>query len=369
MKRIVLSALLCSAAAFAQSYTFVPIPSPGSAQVLQPKVNNSNTVVGSLGNGTSLVWRGGVSSLHSVPSAAITGINDSHVVVGYRQQGSYQYAYQHNLDTGAISNLHASTNCNYSRSVEPNAIANTGRIVGVRVTTDCRLEAFQYKFGIHGLGFLDPARSDRYSDALDVSDTNDWICGHSINSSGQIQAFVRGSAGMVGLPMGPFNGSHAHGINSSGVAVGNVTPLSGPSLPVQWPNTSSYQVLSMPAGMTWGYARAINDSGVIVGQTGSTSPGSRATAWAPQPHFIADLVNGTDLGWTALWADDVNASGFVVVEAQSTSGTRQKFLAIPQGSNSVDCTVGTRCLTAINPVACQLLGGTSSQLCTPVEVE
>ncbi|MFZ5438935.1 MAG: hypothetical protein ACOZQL_02945 [Myxococcota bacterium] len=367
MQRIattVLSALLCSAAAFAQSYTFVPIPSPGGAQVLQPKVNSSNTVVGSLGNAGSLVWRGGVSSLYSVPNAAITGINDSHVVVGYRQQGSYQFAYQHNLDTGAISNLHTSTNCNYTRSVEPNAIANTGRIVGVRVTTDCRLEAFQYKLGIHGLGFLDPTRNDRYSEALDVSDANDWICGHSVNSTGQIQAFVRGSAGMVGLPMGTFHGSHARGVNSSGVAVGDVAPLSGVPLPVRWPNSSSYQLLPMPAGMTSGYAKAINDSGVIVGQTGG-----RATAWAPQPHLIADLVNGTDLGWTALWADDVNASGFVVVEAQSTSGARQKFLAIPAGPTPTDCTVGTRCLTGINPVACQLLGGSSYQLCMPVEVE
>ena len=364
-----LLAALCALSLFgadaaAQSYTFVPVnPHAGVSSVNAGKLNVHADIVGaSSGNMTSYTWVDGITQPFGVSQAILRDINDSGVVTGYRQQGNYQYAFRHDLNTGVTTNLHSSTNCSYTRSVDPVAIANTGKIVGTRVATDCRLEAFQTSvLGVHGMSFLDTTRADRYSMADDISDNGAWIVGSSRNTSGQDQAFRRGNNGvMEGLQQSGASITRARAVNDSGVVAG-IAQIGGVFLPVRWISALTRQALGLPAGMIAGYPSAINNSGVIVGTTQGQFGLGRATAWntSNQPHYVQDTKNNSDAGWVAWQAQDINAAGYITVSAHATNDTniRKEFLAIPDGSNPVDCVVNNVCMPSISPDACALLGG------------
>ncbi len=368
-RTVTLSAALCTlsilgADVAAQSYTFVPVsPPPGISGIDTMKLNAHADIVGMVsGPMASYTWIDGIAALFGVSQAILRDINDGGTVTGYRQQGSYQYAFRYNLNTGAISNLHTTTNCNYGRSVDPKAIANTGKIVGTRVASDCKLEAFQTSsLGVHGLGFLDSGRPDRTSEATAISDNGIWIAGNSRDTTGVIRAFLHSNGVMAGLR----GGGLARAVNDSGIVVGHET--NGYS-PVRWDGLRNRRALALPSGMTQGVAVAINNSGVIAGDT-SAGTYYRATAWsaAYQPHYVQDTTNATHAGWVPMWVTDINAAGYITVTASPANdpwGIRRQFLAIPDGPNPVTCMVDTTCLFHINPDACGLLGGSVAQVCS-----
>ncbi len=143
-----------------------------------------------------------------------------------------------------------------------------------------------------------------------VSPNGQFAVGRSVGSP--TSAFRwSDSTGIVGLPnIAGRNFSIANGVNDNGVVVGSSTTTSFGSgrLPVMWTNGVLSQ-LSLPAGQTLGDANDINIGGAVVGSVGS-GVGQRGTMYDSEGGRVITATTSGGAYSTTLFS--INNNGLAV---------------------------------------------------------
>jgi len=129
------------------------------------------------------------------------------------------------------------------------------------------------RYAIVDLGVLAP---DSASQAFGISPDGDTVVGRSFGTTQRATVWTA-AVGPVGLPNLPSrNFAVANAVNNAGVVVGNslTTSFGAGALPVMWTN-GVLSALTMPPSQTVGRANDINNAGVVVG---SVNAGNLETA-------------------------------------------------------------------------------------------
>ncbi len=208
--------------------------------------------------------------------SAATDANNKGVVVGthFRSQGSpVRAVLWQNGKLRDLGTLGGSTDQQWSTESEANAVNDKGQVVGTALPkSGYPLHGFLWQNGrMKDLGTL-----GGNSEATVAQDINEktQITGSSQNAAGQTNAFLWEAGKMRDLGTLPGGtGSTAYGINESGQVVG--TSRTSADYYGQhaflWDNGQMIDlntvVTNLPPDVSLEQAQAINDEGVIVGQT------------------------------------------------------------------------------------------------------
>ena len=175
--------------------------------------------------------------------------------------------------------------------------------------------------GLVDLGVLPGTRN---SVGTGINDS-EQVSGYSMSISGVRTAFLADPGGQL-MSLGPLIGggsSQANGINGSGTIVGTATNASGVSVAVRGTVGSGLSAVgNLPGGTGTSAGLGINNNGEVVGFAGTLS-GDRA---------VRSLANGTlqSLGVlanaTASRANAVNDSGVIVGNSTFSNGDSRAFI-------------------------------------------
>ena len=207
-------------------------------------------------------------------------------------------------------------------------INDSGQIAGEDFYGDATLylpsAAYGMAAGMHSIGNLGGGRGTGQA-----INENGEVIGSSKDSGGISRAFIwlhtaayGHSAGMSAINVGGTQ-SYAMGINDSGQATG--FRYNGTWEAFVWANGSK-QILPKLTGATHMIARAINNSGVVVGSI--DLPTGRAG-------FIWDAVNGTQTlaemtGWTAYEFYGLSDTGYICGYGTNPDGNKAAFVIVPE---------------------------------------
>lgn len=312
--------------------TVLPAP-PDAGQVSATALDETGRVVGVITTGIfveSAYWpeparaplvATGEGAGFSIPY----DINASGLVVGIGEEGGSAFVWLPGTD---MASLPLPGPCCPSA----NAINDAGVIVGFAAPpSGGQLPTRWVDFEPRPLGLV---AGDSSGYAMDINDI-----GHIVGQSGNQAAFWAGDAAQR-LPFpGTVLFSIAHELNDLDEVVGEISD-GGSSRAVVWRNGAPQELPSM--GGTWSAARALNNSGWIVGHaTLPPSPGDvgdRASLWIDDlPFDLNALTLDLPVGLRLVSANDVNDAGMIVGEAYSiTDGGSRGFLLEPVSDTWTD---------------------------------
>lgn len=281
-------------------------------------------------------------TLEGGSSGLATGINDHGEVVGYA--GIDQYGPQFNeiaqaflWRNGSMQSLGALwCPCDYNRRYgrsQAQAINSMGDVVGFSETPRCASEhAFLWRDGqlidiSGGLGDPSSSRAFAINDAGQVVGL--VVANHCSFPTPPARAFLWQNGARQDLGVLPgHTTSAAFGINQSGQVVGESSDGSV-TRAVRWDGTTIVALGELP-GQVSSSALNINSAGQIVGSSWATDRSvSRATLWQDGvAHDLNDLV-GAGGGWLLLDARAINDSG-AIVGAGIHGGEMRGFLLTPR---------------------------------------
>ncbi|RCG31835.1 hypothetical protein DQ384_09930 [Sphaerisporangium album] len=229
--------------------------------------------------------------------SSASDINNNGVVVGlhFQSQGSpYRAALWQNGNLRDLGTLGGSSTQRWSTESEAHAVNDKGQVVGVALpATGFPLHGFLWQNGrMTDIGTL--GGNGEATEPQDINEKTE-VTGWSQNAAGATHAFLWDAQGMRDLGALPGGtGSFAYGINESGQVVG--TSRTSASYYGQhaflWKDGQMIDlnsvVTNLPADIALEQALAINDEGVIVGQTCYyCEPGKTA-----RPHAYMLIPNG-----------------------------------------------------------------------------
>jgi probable HAF family extracellular repeat protein len=202
-------------------------------------------------------------------------------------------------------------------------INNAGQIAGTTLDKDGYARAFLYENGqVHLLGTLGGGDTRAFA----ISE-NGTVAGESqIAPYGQLHAFIYSGGTMsdISTNVGTV-GSSAFGVNDVNDAIGIWS----------FPHTQMYGGFLYRGGvMRWlvpgGSPAAINNAGVVVGNAYYSGQGLQAFVW-DETKGIQNLNGLIDpsLGWSLVWADDINEVGQIVAIGQRLGGPYVAVLLTP----------------------------------------
>lgn len=163
------------------------------------------------------------------------------------------------------------------------------------------------QYTILDLGSLTPTG---LSQGINISPDGDTVVGRAVGTGYQAFYWTTGT-GMTALPnLAGRNYAIANAVNDAGIIVGasTTTSFGSGSLPVMWQNGVVTQ-LTVPAGQGVGQANAINSSGVIVGSVNSSLAQRAAIFGAGGTTIItATTANGSYMNY----AYGINDAGLII---------------------------------------------------------
>ena len=284
-------------------------------------LNNSNSSQAFLysdGTMTGLGTLGG-------PSGIGNGINSSGVIAGYSENA--KDTYRAFIASGGtltdIGDLGGGSAVAY-------AINDAGQAVGSAVTANGENHPFLYSAGkMIDLGTLGSKNNNWWNSAQSVNNAG-VVVGTSYDASGNFFGFVWRNGRII--KMGTLGGlwSQAYAINNKNQITGVAYTKNGSAHAfITACATCPMKDLGTFAGSTstvWGFA--INDSGVIVGQ--STFAGTYH-AFVYKAGKITDLnkLIPAGSGWVLIDAEGINASGQIVGMGMH-NGAEHGYLLTPQ---------------------------------------
>ncbi|GAB3421622.1 PEP-CTERM sorting domain-containing protein [Massilia agilis] len=318
-------ALLAAAplAAFADpqyTVTFVP---PGFEPGPFDPMNNAGRVVGTYQN-RAAIWDGSGLLTLNVPPGTGSGINDHLDVTGRVFSTNTAYA----LIGGNYVDIHATLPSLYYTS-EGYSINNRGSVAGIADPfVDEAVRGFLYR---NGHSELVPTLGGDFSFALNVNN-HDAVVGYASNGQGSVNdpfyhaiIYQDGTVQDLGT-LGTGERSLGYDINDCGQAVGwsSIGPDDSAIHPFLFQDGKMIDLGTLGSG--YGQAHAINNLGLIVGESGATVE-SPLTAFLYIDHKMIDLNAITTLpaGWHLATASDINDQGQILAIACN-------------GPNSEDCT-------------------------------
>ena len=186
--------------------------------------------------------------------------------------------------------------------------------------------------------------TDTASQAFGISPNGAFVAGRSVGTTQRATVWTSGSGQTAQPNLAGRNFAVANAVNNAGVAVGNsaTTSFGSGALPMVWSAGVGTQ-LAMPAGQTVGRANAINAAGVAVGSVNSGSAeigvvysgggASIVTATTANGSFLRTAYGISD-GGTVVGngIDPNNAAVNVGVVYDSVSGVMTSVGALP-GNN------------------------------------
>jgi probable HAF family extracellular repeat protein len=257
----------------------------------------------------------------SSPNSLVAINNAGQVIVNIGNSGSYQIAVWNRI-TGF-------QNIGLNGTSGGTAINKSGDVVGAanhQTDLQTNLQAFLWKptKGVQWLGSL----GGGLSAATGINSAN-GVVGFSYTPANMQHAFLWTQAGGMQdlMPtLTSVGGGAAEAINSSSEVVGYYYPTSsGNTLGFTWTRAGGLQNLGVPGTLAY----AVNDAGMVVGQSLDANGNRHAFSWT-QTGAASDL--GT-LGGAASSALSINNHGWIVGTSLTTSGNGlpHGFLWTPSG--------------------------------------
>ena len=303
----------------AQQYTFSDLHTISIvANSYASDVNDSGVVVGTFSGPQAFKWTNGSMELIPLPSghsgSSAFGINNNGTICGiagtpFRLSGS-TYSFL-NLPINSFS------------STSMGNINSSDNIVGYAEYPEVSATLWQ---GVeyHNLGILGGITGSYASTATFINDSG-VIVGQSSTNSGEWHAFKYSDGTMQDLGTLPGNTmSAALGINNLNRIVGW---SSWPDRPVFWDSVGIIHELALPQGALSGEAKAINDSGDIVGYYYPV--GERvACIWKDGVPFDLNTLTTLPTGYQLVYATAINNAGQIVGNAL-IQGVFHAFMLTP----------------------------------------
>jgi probable HAF family extracellular repeat protein len=273
----------------------------------------------------------------STATAINDSVNDSDQVVGYSNilpteyYDGYWYGPYHAFlyEDGQMKDLGTLG----GGSSEAYGINDSGRVIGGSNTSSGERHAFLYENGqMKDLGTL----GGGYSQATAINNSGQ-VVGQSSTSSGEVHAFLYDNTnGMIDL--GTLGGSASMGnasssawdINNSGQVVGEAYTSSGERHAFLYED-GQMKDLGTLGGTTMSIANAINDSGQVVGTSGSR-------AFLYQNEEMIDLGNRLHPDnngniWNLYSVSGINNEGRIVGAGRSSGGDDRALLLTPKSDS------------------------------------
>jgi len=309
--------------ASAQPYTFSILDTLGGTLSQARGINNFGQIVGYSTSNTNTtfhatLWNGITAvSLDERPDfrSFALGINDSGQIVGRIESSAVVW---HATQSVILNGLGGTPTAAV-------AINKNGQIVGNGNAPSGQTHALLWDSG----------------DIIDLGVNNTPVSNASgINSAGKIVGWSWGSGGpwsratlWDGISMIQFGElkTQATGINDAGTVVGYSYGDGNNSLrPMAW--QAGTEMLPVTLGGNSGIARAINNSGRIVGYSSTVNGQPRATLWdIDQAYDLNDYIDPSS-GWILTDATAINDHGWIVGTATNGSNQRAYLLSVTQVS-------------------------------------
>lgn len=278
-------------------------------------INNRGQVVGITWTGSSqngFLYENGVISVVTVEgrvTSQVAAINNNGVMTGMVGEGrwpyrSFGFVKGDGFET-TFEPLGAGT------AITPYDINDAGDVVGNSPTDGYAAPRGFYRNGTTGeiinLGTLNDALGNAASSAAGINSSGQ-ITGSSIIANFPFYRpaylYENGTMTEIGMVAGHDN-ANAHAINDAGVVVGE----SGTSVAFKYENG---QMISLGAINGRTAALDINNDGVIVGVSGSTSPNPIAFVYRDGEMLDLNTLIPQDSGWVLQNANGINDLGQIV---------------------------------------------------------
>jgi probable HAF family extracellular repeat protein len=343
LKSIGLIYVICFAsAAFAQNrYQITRLPTSQGANSVALGINNHGEVVGYRFLGEdyqAFLYSYADRSLTDVGSFggkinAACAINDAGQVTGYSQDNSGDlkaFVFSRNQP---IASLGMSENATMSEAF---GINNTGAVVGdIQSGTQNHRPALFSNGWVQDLGLGGSNQPDALETAYAINDGGQIVGRHSAGPNAfHAFSFLNGNTTDFST-LGGANGE-ALAINKHGLVVGDSNIADGPAHAFVFDHSQLKDLGTLPGYETASYARGINSSGDIVGESDSADQKRAFLATKGQLVELDKLAeNLSEAGFNSLdVAYGINEKGWIVGYGTTTDNLTAAFIAVPEGQGN-----------------------------------
>jgi probable HAF family extracellular repeat protein len=343
LKSIGLIYVICFAsAAFAQNrYQITRLPTSQGANSVALGINNHGEVVGYSFLGEdyqAFLYSYADRSLTDVGSFggkinAACAINDAGQVTGYSQDDSGDlkaFVFSRNQP---IASLGMSKNAAMSEAF---GINNTGAVVGdIQSGTQNHRPALFSNGSVQDLGLGGSNQPDALETAYAINDGGQIVGRHSAGPNAfHAFSFLNGNTTDFST-LGGANGE-ALAINKHGLVVGDSNTADGPAHAFVFDHSQLKDLGTLPGYDSASYARGINSSGDIVGESDSADQKRAFLATKGQLVELDKLAgNLSEAGFSSLdVAYGINEKGWIVGYGTTTDNLTAAFIAVPEGQGN-----------------------------------
>ena len=319
-------------------YQITRIPTPSGANSAALGINNKGQVVGYSFQGDdyqAFLYSAADQSMTDVGSLggklnAACAINDAGQVAGYSQDGNgnlLAFIFAPNQQIGSLGTLEGAS------TSEAFAINNQGAIVGDSQSGNQNHRPVLFSNGsVQDLGLAGASEPDALETAYAISDSGQIVGRHSAgNNAFHAFLFANGNTTDFGT-LGGANGE-ALAINKNGQVVGDSDTANGPAHAFLFDHSQLKDLGTLSGFDKGSYARGINNSGDIVGESDSTDQ-KRAFLYTKGQLVELDKVaeNLADSGFNSLdVAYGINDQGWIVGYGTTSDNLTGAFVAVPSG--------------------------------------
>jgi probable HAF family extracellular repeat protein len=339
LKSIGLICAICFApAAFAQvRYQITRIPTAQGANSVALGINNKGEVVGYSFQGEdyqAFLYSSSDQSLTDVGSLggkinAACAINDAGQVTGYSQDGNgniLAYIFSPAQSIASLGTLDSAS------TSEAFGINSSGTAVGDSQSgTQNHLPVLFSKGSVQDLGIGGSNEPDALETAYAINDAGQIVGRHwSDKNAFHAFVFIDGNTTDLGT-LGGANGE-ALAVNKKGQIVGDSDTTEGPAHAFAFYHSEVKDLGTLPGFDNASYARGINNSGDIVGESDSANQ-KRAFLYTKGQLIELDKLaeNLSEAGFTSLdVAYGISDKGWIVGYGTTTDNLTAAFVALPE---------------------------------------
>src|SRR5271157_4265051 len=332
-------AICCATAAFAQNrYQITRISTPQGANSVALGINNRGEIVGysfQAGDYQAFLYSSSDQSLTDVGSLggkinAACGINDAGQVAGYSQDGNgnlLAFVFSRKQPIASLGTLDGAS------TSEAFGINNSGAVVGDSQSGNQNHRPVLFSNGsVQDLGLGGSNEPDALETAYAINDAGQIVGRHSAgNNAFHAFVFVNGNTTDLST-LGGANGE-ALAINKNGLVVGDSDTADGPAHAFVFDHSQLKDLGTLPGFDSASYARGINNSGDIVGESDSADQ-KRAFLYTKGQLVELDKLaeNLSEVGFNSLdVAYGINDKGWIVGYGSTSDNLTAAFVAVPEG--------------------------------------
>jgi probable HAF family extracellular repeat protein len=340
---LVILGLICAicfaSAAFAQNhYQITRIPTAQGANSSALGINNKGEVVGYSFQGEdyrAFLYSSSDQSLTDVGSLggkinAACAINDAGQVTGYSQDGNgnlLAFAFSRKQPIASLGTLDGAS------TSEAFGINNNGAAVGDSQSgNQNHRPVLFFKGSVQDLGLSGSNEPDAFETAFAINEAGQIVGRHSVgNNASRAFVFINGNTTDLST-LGGANGE-ALAINKNGVVVGDSDTAGGPAHAFVLDHSQVKDLGTLPGFDNASYARGINSSGDIVGESDSADR-KRAFLYTKGQLLELDKLaeNLSEAGFNSLdVAYGINDKGWIVGYGTTSDDLTAAFVAAPEG--------------------------------------